>query len=895
MSLLSRLKSLRNIRRLDHDIDDELRSHLEMRAQDNIAAGMSADEARYDARRRFGNAALVKEDTRSADIVTWLETTAQDLGYGLRSLRKSPGFAAVAILTMALGIGATTAIFSVVDATLLHPLVYPHPEQLVTIVDDLPGAGNSNVGMSVPEWHDFQRSGIFEYVSIIGGGDVNLTGASQPERIRFLNIAPNYFALLGVQPQLGRSFHPDDQTPGFTLEVILSDGLWKRSFGADPRVLGMSLRLDNDLYTIIGVMPPGFHDPGRTADARNIDLWLASGFAAAPAPDPVRSGRFFPDVIARIKPGLTLDQAQHRLDSLVASLQQQFPTDYPAEAAWSVRLVPLKETIVGDVRQSLILLLGAVALVLLIGCANVANLLLARASARRREMAVRQALGAARSRLTRQLLTESLLLSLIGGVTGLVILLFTKDALLRLLPASIPRLHPISINFAVLLFALGSSVVAGVVFGLAPALQVGRIDLTLMLKQESRGSTVSGEQARTRHVLVVTQFALSLVLLIVAALLLRSFWDLLDVRLGFNPRNVVSTRVWLPVPNDPATDIYGTTAQEAAFLREVARRVSTLPGVEEMAISDRAAIPLGHLYSDLRSDPLALEGREIPSGRTPRVHRTAVSPSYFHLLEISTLRGRVFAESDDDKAPPVAIVNQSFAQTYFPVDDPVGKHIKLSAAATAWTTIIGVVSDARTESLDQMGVPQVYVNIFQRRPKDLAILLRGRLDPATIEPQVRAQVQAVDSTLPVFGAQTLNAALSESLSQRRFSLKMVALFALTALVLAAIGIYGVISYIVSERMHEMGIRLALGAQRSDVMGLVLRQGLRLAAAGAALGFIASLMVARLMSGLLYGVKPTDPLTFATVALLLIGVALLACYVPARRAVRVDPMIALRYE
>src|SRR5580704_2376997 len=425
-----RLKMLIYRSQFDADLEEEMRLHLDLRQQEQSLSGMTEDDAKAAARRRFGNTTYLKEESHIAWGWDWLEHLAEDVRYALRMFRKSPGFTAIAVSTIALGIGTTTAIFSLVDATLLHPLPYPQPQQLVSIEDDLPGAGLQDVGMSVPEWQDLQRSGIFEYVSPIGGGDVNLTGATQPVRIRFLNVPPNYFALLGVSPQLGHGFNPEDHTPGFTLEALISDGLWKRAFAGDPGILGKSLRLDNDLYRVIGVMPTGFQDPGRTSDERNIEIWVASGFAGPPAPPPVRNSRFLPRTIARIKTGMTIEAAQSQLDALVASLREQFPADYPEQSAWHVRLVPLKEIVVGNAGQLLILLLGAVGLVLLIGCVNVANLLLARASARGREMAIRQALGGARTRLVRQLLTESMLLSLLGGIAGLAILFCAKGFLL---------------------------------------------------------------------------------------------------------------------------------------------------------------------------------------------------------------------------------------------------------------------------------------------------------------------------------------------------------------------------------------------------------------------------------------------------------------------------------
>jgi predicted permease len=642
------------------------------------------------------------------------------------------------------------------------------------------------------------------------------------------------------------------------------------------------------------VMPAGYHDPGRTAEERNIELWAATGFDAAPAPTALRNVRFLPQVVARIKPGLTIASAQSQVDALVASLQKQFPVDYPAHSAWRVRLVPLKETIVGSVRQSLILLLGAVGLVLLISCVNVANLVLARASKRWREMAVRQALGAARKRLISQLLTEGLLLSLAGGIAGLGILLWTKPLLSRIVPDSLPRLNEVSINWSVLLFALVASVAAGAIFGLAPAVNAGRIDLAHVLKQEGRGSTGSGEQARTRRALVVTEFALSLVLMIAAGLLLRSFADLLQVQLGYTPQNVMAVRTWLPVPNDPKTDIYGTTAQEAPFLREVLRRGGTLPGVEEIAIGDVAAVPLGHGRRDLNPNPLILEGRETQSDQPPLVYSCVVTPEYFHLLNMRLLRGRLFSELDNEKSPEVAVINESFARTYWPNEDALGKRFK-RPADSSWTTVIGVLADARTESLAEGSGPQIFLSAYQRRAKDLAIFVRGQLDAAATPVELREQVQAVNPELPVFGAQMLDDVLSNSLSVKRFSMEMVGLFALTALLLAGMGIYGVISYLVSERTHEIGIRVALGAQKRNILRMVLRQGLGLAITGTAVGLVCALIVSYLMAGLLYGVRPTDPLTFVGVALLLVGVALFACYIPARRAVRVDPLVALRYE
>jgi predicted permease len=890
--LLTRIRNFVTGRSDDQRLREEMEEHLALQAAENLQAGMSPSEARRQAVLKFGTREGVRENYHAEQGLPFLENLLQDVRYALRLLAKSPGFAAVAILTMALGIGATTAIFSLVDATLLHPLSYPHAEQLVQIEDDLPGIRAQDAGISIPEWKDLERSGIFQYVVLQGFGSVNLTGSSQPSRIQFEPVTPGYFALLGVKPELGRTFNPEDPTPGFTLDVVISDGLWKRAFGGDPKILGRSLRLDNDLYRVIGVMPPGFHDPGRTPGQRNTELWAATGFAADPAPPPLRSSRLTLATIARLKPGLTVVAAQSQLDALVASLQKQFPDDYPVESAWRVRLVPLKESVFGNVRQSLILLLGAVGLVLLIGCVNVANLLLARASARGREMAVRQALGAARNRLVQQLLTESVLLSLLGGMAGLAILFCTRRFLLQMLPESLPRLHDISINWSVMLFALGASVLAGTIFGLAPAFAVGRLNLGQMLRLEGRGSRGSREQTNMRHLLVVTEFALSLVLMIASGLLLRSFLELFKVPLGFNPQRVMAIQLWLPVPNDPKTDIYGSAAQEAPFLRELLRRGRNLPGVQEVALGLDASIPLNH---DRNLSPLILEGREIQGKQPPLVERSDVTPGYFHLLEIALLRGRLFSDFDNEKAPQVAVINQAMARTYWPNRDPLGKRLKVKPSSTSWITVIGVIANARTESLADANVPQIYLSMYQNMPKELAIFLRGQLDPGSIPAEVREQVRSVNPELPVYRAQTLADALSASLAERRFLMEMVASFAGTALLLAALGIYGVISYIVSERTRDIGIRLALGAQRENILEMILRQGLGLAICGAAVGLVGALIASHLMAGLLYGVRPTDPLTFVGVTLLLTVVALAACYIPARRAMRINPLIALRYE
>jgi len=897
---LIRLGNLASGRSADERLREEIAEHLAFQTEENLRAGMSPAEARRQATLKLGAAAAIREHHHAEHSIPFVENLLFDLRYAVRMLLRSPGFSLIVIATMALGIGATTAIYSVIDATLLHPLPYPNPSQLVRIEANLPGVGAHDVGFSIPELRDLQNAGIFQYVSFCFFGSENVTGGAQPTHIAGATVSPSYFAVLGVDAQLGRTFDPHNASLGSNGEVIISDGLWKRAFGADPHIVGKSLRLDNDLFQIVGVMPASFRDQGQTREQVGTELWAADGFSDRTPP--MRGTRLVYETIARLQPGLSPEAAQGRLDALVASLKKQYPADYPPQAEWTFHLTPLAETLVGNVRQSLILLFGAVGLVLLISSVNVANLLLARASGRGREMAVRQALGAAKTRLVRQLLTESLLLFVLGGITGFAVLFCARKFLLQFIPESLPRLNDISISWGVLAFAIVVSVAAGTIFGLAPAWLTSRLNLTATLRQEGRGSSGSRRRSRLRHVLVVGELALSLVLMVAAGLLLRSFWDLFKVQLGFNPTRVMAIETTLPNPNDPKTDIYHSATQESVFLREALRRIRALPGVEETAVSDRAALPLGHGQIDLRQRPLIREGQDVQSSQPPLIDTSIVSPEYFHALGMTLLRGRLFVDQDLEDTPSIAVINQAAARMYWPGkdgkgEDPVGKRVivRSRVAKPGWTTIVGVIADARTESLADAGIPQMYFDIYQRPAKFLALYLRGQVDPAAILAQVRTQVQAVDPELPVFHAEALDDVLSSSLSVRRFSMEMVALFAATALLLAGLGIYGTISFLVNEQSREIAIRLALGAQRRDILRMVLRQGLTLAAVGAGVGLVGALIVSHLMAGLLFGVSPIDPLTFIGVTLVLTAVALAASCIPAMRAMRVDPLVALRYE
>jgi predicted permease len=894
MSVLGWFTQLRE--RRTAELADELQMHLDMAQVDRIARGESPRDAAANARREFGNVGLVQEVARDEWNGAGLaaERLGQDLRFAVRMLRRAPGFAALGIVTIALGIGASTAMFSVVQATLIRPLPYPHPEQLVRIEDDLGGIGARDVGMSTPEWHDLERSGIFTDISPTWFDNNNLTGLSHPQRVGLQIVAPNYFALLGVKPQLGAGFDPADPTPGFNAQAVISDALWKSSFGADPRILGRVVQLDSDSYRIVGVMPRGFQAPARVGEERRTEVWPAFGFAGAPLSEAsVRSrSSLFPGAIARMAPGLTIADAQRRVDALVQSLRRAYPADYPPRSDWRVRLVPLKDIVVGDVRQPLVFLLGAVGLVLLVGCANVANLLLARATTRGREMAVRQALGGAPSRLMRQLLTESIVLSVLGGIAGIALVIAAKGTLVRLIPDTVPRVNDITIDWGVLAFAFLASLVAGAMFGLAPVLYVRGLDVTRVLKLEGRGSTSSRDQQRTRRLLVIGEVALSLVLLSTAGLLVRSFWGLLQVPLGFNPQHVTVVRTRLPYPNEPREDLYPTPGAEEPFVRDVMRRLRALPGVDDVALGSGAAVPLDHPYQDQTLLRVRIEG-DVSHGDQPLLLTgSEVTPEYFRLLGMSLVHGRPFDDFDTGDKPLVAVINESMARRYWPHDDALGKRVKVSRAATDWTTIVGIVADARTDSLAGVSAPHIYTSLYQQEGKHLAIFLHGTFEIGAIEHSVREQVQAVNSALPVFGAERLSDVVSESLAMRRFSMMLIAVFALTALFLAALGVYGVISCMVSERTHEIGLRLALGADGSDVMRMVMRQGARLAIAGAAIGLIGAVLVSHAMSSVLVGVSPSDPLTFTLATTLLTFVALAGCYVPARRAIRVDPMTAL---
>jgi predicted permease len=824
-----------------------------------------------------------------------MNTLFHDLRYAARMLRSKPGFTAVAIITLSLGIGANTAIFSVVNAVLLRPLPFPKPENIVLLKDDLPGTHAEDVGVSVDELKDLQeRSGVFEEVSALWPIDANLTGSDRPERIEVLAVSPNYFSLLGASAKLGRVFDPQDRTTGFAEGVVISDGLWRRLFASDPNVLGRKVYMDSDSYTVVGVMPPGFRHPGKTL-RNDVEMWATAGFTSNPFPSPpVRKQRMLPGAIGRIKPEFTVQQAQAKLDAFVANLRQEFPNDYPAQQGWTVKLMPARETLVGNVQSTLLVLLGAVGLVLLIGCVNIANLLLARSSARQREMAIRLALGAGRTRLVLQMLTESLLLSFIGGAVALFIVVTLKNVLLRLVPADTPRLSEVGVNAGVLVFVFLISTLTGLLFGLIPALQASRPDLVGNLKEGSQGGGSGARHHTFRSGLVVVEFALSLMLMIAAGLLLRSFGRLMEVNPGFDSNNVLLARIWLPVPNNPDKDPYRPQAKRAGFIKEVLRRTSGLPGVQYAAISGGGGVPL---LDQNKPGVFSIEDQPATDGSLQLTKFSAVSPDYFRVLGAPLVRGRFFEAGDDEQAARVVLIDEALAQRFFPNVDPLGRHIKPGPRENKapWMTIVGVVGNIKTDGFDKPDTPHLYLPIIQSPGYSMAVYVRTQGNPSGLSQALRQQVQGVDPNLPLFGEQTMEDLVSASLAQRRFAMQVVALFGVLALFLAGIGIYGVMAYSVTQRTREIGIRLALGASTGDILRWLLGRGMRLTLIGVAAGLLGALAVGRLLRGLLFGVAPTDVITYAGITLLLAIVALLACYIPARRATKVDPLVALRYE
>jgi len=872
---LMRLFGLFHRARREREFAEELESHLALHIEDNLRAGMSPEEARRQAHIKLGGVALTQELHREQRGLPMLETLLQDLRFGVRMLRKNPGFSLVAILTLALGIGANTAIFSVVNALLLRPLPFPELERVVAIWET--GLEVERTETTVATYLDWRaQNQSFEQLALHRAWAVNITGIEPPERVMGFLVSPNFLDALGVKPVLGRGFQSGEDQPGNDNVAILLHGLWQRRFGGDPNIIGQQVMLNDAARTIIGVMPPEFDYPSRTEVLLPLTL----------TPELMRNRENHAYLsVARLKPGASLAQARSDLAAIAARLEQQYPASNKGRG---VRIYPLLDDTVRAYRTPLLMLMGAVGVVLLIACANVANLLLVRATGRRRELAIRAALGAGQWRVARQLFTESMLLALIGGAAGTLLanwgVAFFKSAL-----GSQARFaagwENLGIDLTELGFTLGLALLTGVLFGLAPVVQVSGRSLNEALKEGGKGETGGGLQG-LRSVLVVAEVALSLVLLIGAGLLLKGFWQLLQTKHGFDPTNVLTMRLTL------IAEKYNDQSQSASFARELDRRVAALPGVEAAGLVNH--IPLAGSNS---SSSFLIDGApEPPPGQRNSGRFRACTPDYFKALGITLKTGRGFTAQDNRGNVLVVLINETLARRHFPNGDAIGKRIRLLGPleSNPWRQIVGVVNDVKF-MLDEAVAPEFYVPFDQFPARSLYVAVRAHTEPLALTSAIRSELRAIDPNQPVSEIRTMAQVRAQSVALYSFSSALLGLFASIALLLAAVGIYGVMSYAVTQRTHEIGIRMALGAQSGDVLKLVIKHGLKLTASGIAIGLAGALALTRLLRDLLFGVPATDPPTFAVIALVLTLVALLACYVPARRATKVDPVIALRYE
>lgn len=866
---------MRSRKRLMEDLDRDIREHIAMETQDNIERGMSLEEARYAALRKFGNVTRVKEETREVWSVVWVEQLLQDIRFGLRMLRRNPGFSLLAVAALALGVGASSVMFSAVNSILLRPLPYRSADRLVVILNH--GRGPIAPANYV-DWKaqnkSFERMGAAEYWT------PDLTGVDRPSELSALHITSDILPMLGIPPMLGRFFLKEEEQVGHEYEVVLSYGLWQRQFGGDPGVLGHQILLDGKLYAVVGVMPAEFKFAPFWATKAELWAPLALG------PRSIDRGGNSLRIFARLAPGVGLEDSRAELATITARLEQQYPgTNRDAQ------VVPLKEKVVGKIRPALLTMQLAVAFVLLIACANVAHMLLARGAARTVEVAVRSALGAGRRRLICQFLAESLILASAGGIVGLLLALAGVRALVFFGPPDIPRIDNITLDWRVTLFTLGVSLATGMAFGLAPAWQASRLDPGQSLKEGGRTGNASSDRAR--NLLVITEFALALMLLIGAGLMLRTLLALLAIDPGFDPHNLLTMVV--SISGSPAS----APGRSPAFYQETLDRVRAVPGVESAGLTNH--LPLA---GDIWGFPFWVEGQLIPNpGDEPDAAYRLVFPGYFEAMGMQILRGRSIENTDTATAPDVVVINEYLARRYWPNQDAIGKHLTLDNPAKAtvktpnWLTVVGVVKNAVRSDWAAPPEEEIFLPYSQNVGVGpyMTLVARTASDPAGSAATIERAIWGVDRDVAVSEVQTMSAVIGRANSQARFDAALLSAFAAVALVMAAVGIYGVVSYAVTSRRQEIGIRMALGASRVNVFASILRQGMALALAGSATGLLGAMILSRVMATLLYDARPNDPLTFVGAAALLTIVALAACYLPARDATRVDPMVALRYE